>query len=125
MVDTRDEEMTGAAEQATSQNHTRSPPQQPKKSFKIGGRTKSLTQDRDEKPSVNFSPKDTRSIGITPAERPAAAVASKSVAPSSLSTLKVEHEETPEEKAERRRLELKRKNDELVKKQSHKKKRRF
>lgn len=117
--------MTNATDPAFSQNRAEASPQKQRRTFKIGGRNKFLTQERDEQPTVSTSPNESMDMDGSPAKEPAATTLKETVSEVSPSMPEVEHEETPEEKAERRRLELKRKNEELVKKVAHKKKRRF
>jgi hypothetical protein len=103
-----------------------STPKKPKKTFKIGGRGKdsngSSSQVHPTAPPMADRTRDTHSPSEAPPSSPPAGRSAKEPSPIEV----VEREETAEEKAERRRAELKRKTEEATRKQAQgKKKRRF
>ncbi|KAF2623072.1 XLF-domain-containing protein [Macroventuria anomochaeta] len=101
-------------------------PKKPKKPFRIGGKSKASQEAASLQHDITASSKTTRVRDVnspTPKSSPPPMPqeVQKEVTP-----VKEVHEETPEEKAERKRAELKRRNEEITKKQAqHKKKKRF
>ncbi|KAH8723775.1 XRCC4-like factor-domain-containing protein [Phaeosphaeriaceae sp. PMI808] len=91
-------------------------PKKPKKAFKIGGKGRREASDGSHIPEVVDRTKPTdSSLNQTPT--PSSAQGKPPV-------LEEQYEETPEEKAERKRAELKRRTEEAAKKQAQSKKRR-
>ena len=100
-------------------------PRKPRKPFRIGGKNKATQEVSSSQPEVTASPTTNRfrdAYSSTPKSSPPPLPQGLEEA-----TLVEEvHEETPEEKAERKRAELKRRNEEIAKKQAqHKRKKRF
>ena len=102
-----------------------------RKPFKIGGKDRALT-DKNEAGSVPHplsKPLKTRHSYAVSSENHSVAPVPRKASTKievEVSSPIEEHEETPEEKAERKRLELKRRNDDLAKKQAqNKRKKRF
>ncbi|KAF2124429.1 XLF-domain-containing protein [Dothidotthia symphoricarpi CBS 119687] len=112
------ESMLPPTSQIDSQVNTT--PKKPKRTFKIGGKGKAVTDGDDSQPII---PNTTRlrspTIDLTSSPPPNRTVEEPP-------PVEEVPEETPEEKAERRRAELKRRNEEAAKKQAQtKKKKRF
>lgn len=102
-------------------------PRKPRKPFRIGGKSKPSQEATSSQREPTVSPRASRF-------RDAGSPTPKSSSPPPMpqevkedaAPAEVVHEETPEEKAERKRAELKRRNEEIAKKQAqHKKKKRF
>ncbi|KAF2996297.1 hypothetical protein E8E13_005478 [Curvularia kusanoi] len=101
-------------------------PKKPKKAFKIGGKTKSSQDTALSQREITDSPAPEQFRDIvspTPRSSPPLMLQDVQEEPPSMEPIR---EETSEEKAERKRTELKRRNEEIAKKQAqHKKKKRF
>lgn len=101
-------------------------PKKPRRAFKIGGKGKASQESASTQPEFTASPstnrfRDANSPTPRSSPPPLPQEMQKEETP-----VEAVYEETPEEKAERKRAELKRRNDELAKKQAqHKRKKRF
>jgi hypothetical protein len=100
-------------------------PKKARRAFKIGGKGRATDGDASQRAGTASASthriRASRSPAAEPLSSPPAGNAVKEMSP-----VKDVHEETPEEKAERKRAELKRKNEEAAKKQAQaKKKKRF
>lgn len=100
-------------------------PKKPRKPFRIGGKHKASQDVASSQRNVTTSPTTSRfrdAHSPTPKSSPPPMPQMEAEA----TPVEEVHEETPEEKAERKRAELKRRNEEIAKKQAqHKKKKRF
>ena len=109
----------------SSQVDSQASPRKARRPFRIGGKARQGNVE-DGQRAVTLSPKRSRPTAThSPTAEPASSpppVHAVTVA----TPLQETHEETPEEKAERKRAELKRKTEEAARKQAqHKKKKRF
>ncbi|KAF1916594.1 XRCC4-like factor-domain-containing protein [Ampelomyces quisqualis] len=107
-------------------NQSEATPKKAKRTFKIGGKGKGGTGDGSHVPEMAPPMRDgTRAIQ-SPSAQPSSSLPKDRSVREESPALAVGREETAEEKAERRRAELKRKTEEAAKKQAQsKKKRRF
>ncbi|KAJ4331144.1 hypothetical protein N0V95_009940 [Ascochyta clinopodiicola] len=103
-------------------SQTRTSPKKPRKAFRIGGKPKASQEPASSQLDTTTTTRHRHARSPTPKSSPPPMPhVEKEATP-----MEEVHEETPEEKVERKRAELKRRNEELVKKQAqHKKKKRF
>lgn len=101
-------------------------PKKPRRAFKIGGKGKVSQDPASSQPEVIVSPSSSRFRDAnSPTPRSSPPPLPQEMQREETPVEEV-HEETPEEKAERKRAELKRRNEELARKQAqHKRKKRF
>lgn len=99
-------------------------PRKARRQFKIGGKGKSTDEDPSQRATASPRTNQARRVLSPTAEPPSSPPISEHVKEET--HVQSIHEETPEEKAARKRAELKRKNDEAAKKQAgQRKKKRF
>ncbi|KAF9690714.1 hypothetical protein EKO04_011535 [Ascochyta lentis] len=105
-------------------SQTDTSPKKPRKAFRIGGKPKASQEaaatqlDTAAPPTSRFRSAGSPTPKSSPPPMPDVGIEAASI--------EEVHEETPEEKAERKRHELKRRNEEIARKQAqHKKKKRF
>lgn len=101
-------------------------PKKPRKAFKIGGKNKPSKEAASSQLETTGFPISSHSREVDPPTLNSSPPPLPQEAHREPTPVVEEHEETPEEKAERKRAELKRRNEDIAKKQAqHKKKKRF